>query len=298
MSAVIRGLGYVIVDATDLDAWESFATDIFGMAVAERTEDVLRLRLDEKCYRIEVRKSDRDGVNTLGWEVAGAAQVEEIASKVEALGYAVKREDPQHAYRDRLVSGMAAFDDPDGVRIEIFYGFKEDKDLFVSPTGARFVTGSGGMGHVFQMVTDDKAYEKLYFDGLGFKFSDYIDFGPIAATFTHCNPRHHSMAFAAVPGVPPGIGHIMLEVDDIDAVGRAYHKVFEQKAAPLAMTLGRHSNDDMISFYTRTPSGFQIEFGTGGKLIDDSEWLPPRYDVPSFWGHQRVNNAERDVIDA
>ena len=68
-------------------------------------------------------------------------------------------------------------------------------------------------------------------------------------------------------------------------------------AAPLAMTLGRHSNDDMISFYTRTPSGFQIEFGTGGLLIDDSEWLPPRFDVPSFWGHVRVNPAEADVLD-
>lgn len=297
MSSVIRGLGYVVVDSADLDAWESFATDIFGMAVSERTDDLLRLRIDDKCYRIEIRKADTDGVNTIGWEVAGAAQLEEVAARLEALGYAVKREDPKVAYAERLVSGLIAFDDPDGTRVEVFWGFKEDKSVFVSPTGARFVTGSGGMGHIFQLVADDKAFEKLYFDGLGFKFSDYIDFGPVAATFTHCNPRHHSMAFAAVPGVPAGLGHIMLEVDDIDVVGRAYHKVFEEKKAPLAMTLGRHSNDDMISFYTRTPSGFQIEFGTGGLLIDDSEWLPPRFDVPSFWGHVRVNPAEADVLD-
>lgn len=298
MSAVIRGLGYVVVDATDLDAWERFATEIFGMAVAERTDDMLRLRIDEKCYRIDVRRADRDGVNTIGWEVAGAAQVEEVAQRVEALGYAVKREDPSVAYRDRLVSGLVAFDDPDGIRLEVFYGFKEDKTVFVSPTGARFITGNGGMGHVFQLVSDDKAFERLYFDGLGFRFSDYIDFGPVAATFTHCNPRHHSMAFASVPGVPTGLGHVMLEVDDIDAVGRAYHQVLEERKAPLAMTLGRHSNDDMISFYARTPSGFQLEYGTGGLLIDDEEWLPPRFDVPSFWGHVRVHDTEQDVLDA
>lgn len=298
MSTEIRGLGYIVVDATDLDAWETFATEIFGMAVAERTDDMLRLRIDDKCYRFDIRKADRDGVAVIAWEVAGAAQLEEIAQRLQGLGYDVERVDPRQAYADRLVSGLIGFTDPDGVRVEIFYGFKEDKDVFVSPTGARFVTGTGGMGHVFQLVSDDSAYEKLYFDALGFKFSDYIDFGPIAATFTHCNPRHHSMAFAAVPGVPPMLGHVMLEVDDIDTVGRAYHKVFEEKRAPIAMTLGRHSNDDMISFYTRTPSGFQIEFGTGGLLIDDETWLPPRYDVPSFWGHVRVHEHEQDVIDA
>lgn len=297
MSAIVRGLGYVVVDSTDLDAWESFATNIFGLGVAERTDDMLRLRIDEKCYRLDIRRADREGVNTIGWEVASEAHVEQIAQQVEALGYTVERIDPAVAYRDRLVSGMIAFTDPDGVRIEVFYGFKEDKTVFVSPTGARFVTGTGGLGHVFQLVGDQPAFEKLYFEGLGFSLSDYIDFGPVRAVFTHCNPRHHSMAFAQVPGVPPGLGHIMLEVDDIDPVGRAYHKVFEEKAAPLAMTLGRHSNDAMISFYTRTPSGFQIEYGTGGVLIDDSTWLPPRYDVPSFWGHTRVHAHEADVLD-
>ena len=89
----------------------------------------------------------------------------------------------------------------------------------------------------------------------------------------------------------------MFEVDDIDAVGRAYSKVVEDGFAPLAMSLGRHSNDQMISFYVRTPSGFQIEYGTGGLPIDDDQWLPGRYDVPSFWGHVRVQNAP-DVIDA
>ena len=297
MTARIRGFGYAVVSATDLDAWENFATELLGFAVAERTDDMLRLRCDHKEYRLDIRKADRDGVAVLGWEVAGAAELEEIAQRLEAEGYAIKREDPQVAYRERYVSGLVTFDDPDGVSVELFYGFREPRTVFVSPTAARFVTGAGGAGHVFQMVSDEAAYNRLYFDILGFRFSDYIDFGPLAATFTHCNERHHSMAFAAVPGVPPGIGHIMFEVDDIDAVGRAYSKVVEDDFAPLAMSLGRHSNDQMISFYVRTPSGFQIEYGTGGLTIDDDQWLPGRYDVPSFWGHVRVQNAP-DVIDA
>ena len=38
------------------------------------------------------------------------------------------------------------------------------------------------------------------------------------------------------------------------------------------MTLGRHTNDLMTSFYVRTPSGFEIEYGTGGLVVDDDTW--------------------------
>jgi 3,4-dihydroxy-9,10-secoandrosta-1,3,5(10)-triene-9,17-dione 4,5-dioxygenase len=140
---------------------------------------------------------------------------------------------------------------------------------------------------VFQLVNEEEPYRHLYLDVLGFKLSDFIDFGPIVGTFTHCNPRHHSFAFAPVPEAPKGIAHIMFEVDDIDIVGRAYDKVLKEKAAPLAMSFGRHSNDQMLSFYVNSPSGFQIEYGTGGVIIDDETWVPKRFDVPGFWGHER-----------
>ena len=53
------------------------------------------------------------------------------------------------------------------------------------------------------------------------------------------------------------------------------------------MTLGRHPNDQMTSFYARTPSGFEIEFGAGGRRIDmDSEWPVGHYDAMSIWGHK------------
>ncbi|MFD4605005.1 hypothetical protein ACFWPQ_44195 [Streptomyces sp. NPDC058464] len=37
---------------------------------------------------------------------------------------------------------------------------------------------------------------------------------------------------------------------------------------------GDEENDEMLSFYSKTPSGFQVEYGYGGKLIDDSVWTP------------------------
>ncbi len=222
--------------------------------------------------------------------MSGPAELVEFAKILESAGYDVTEESADVA-RDRGAMGVISFTDPDGMRVELFYGQKIDKRKFVSPTGASFVTGEGGLGHVFQLVNDEEKFRHLYLELLGFKLSDYIEFGPIFGTFTHCNPRHHSYAFAAVPNAPKGIGHIMFEVDDIDTVGRAYDKVVKEGIAPLAISFGRHSNDQMMSFYANSPSGFQIEYGTGGLLIDDTTWRPSRFDVPNFWGHEHQKRA-------
>ena len=54
------------------------------------------------------------------------------------------------------------------------------------------------------------------------------------------------------------------------------------------MSLGRHSGDYVTSFYTWNPSGFMVEYGWGGQVIDDSTWKPfERKHGPSLWGHDR-----------
>ena len=67
----------------------------------------------------------------------------------------------------------------------------------------------------------------------------------------------------------------MLEVGSLDDVGSALD-IAIARDLPLAMSLGRHTNDLMTSFYVRTPSGFEIEYGTGGRLIDDATWIGRR----------------------
>ncbi|WP_033292447.1 VOC family protein [Amycolatopsis jejuensis] len=283
MSASVRSLGYAIVAAPDLTAWKEFAADLLGLQVAESSADRLLLRMDEKAYRLDIRKADHGGVTAIGWETAGPAELDEIAARLDAAGYPVTREDPKLA-QERQVAALVSVEDPDGQRIELYYGAQNDKTPFASPIGARFVTGTGGFGHGFQMVNDPEAYQRFYFELLGFRLSDTIAMGPVELTFAHCNPRHHSFAWGSVPNAPRGVAHLMFEVDDIDFVGRAWDRV-QAGAAPVAWTFGRHSNDKMISFYAVSPSGFQVEYGYGGLLIDDATWTPSRHDVASHWGH-------------
>ena len=58
------------------------------------------------------------------------------------------------------------------------------------------------------------------------------------------------------------------------------------RGVPISADLGRHTNDLMTSFYAVTPSGFQIEYGFGGRTIDDATWTVQTYDTASIWGHR------------
>jgi hypothetical protein len=90
-------------------------------------------------------------------------------------------------------------------------------------------------------------------DVLGFGVSDYMVHRPLGAggpaariDFMHCaNARHHSLALFE-GDVPSGCVHMMVEVPDLDEVGRAYDAC--SHPARLMATLGKHTNDHMTSF--------------------------------------------------
>ena len=79
----------------------------------------------------------------------------------------------------------------------------------------------------------------------------------------------------------------MIEVGEVDDVGRTYD-LCQAGAAPVTLTLGRHSNDLMTSFYMRAPNGVEVEVGCGGRLVDDATWRVTRMDAASLWGHKPV----------
>jgi len=61
----------------------------------------------------------------------------------------------------------------------------------------------------------------------------------------------------------------------------------------MSATLGRHVNDKMLSFYMRTPSGFDVEFGCEGLEVDDREWVARESTAVSLWGHDFTVGAHR-----
>ena len=80
--------------------------------------------------------------------------------------------------------------------------------------------------------------------------------------FMHCNERDHTVAFG--PPSKKSINHLMLEVDNLDDVFMT-HELVEKSNYPILISLGKHANDHMFSFYVASPSGFMIEIGWGGR---------------------------------
>lgn len=281
---MIESLGYIGFASPKAEEWLAFGPEVLGLEVAGRGPDgAVRLRVDDAAYRIVVHPGARDDLAYLGWTVADAAALDAAVVALEEQGLAVERGDAELAGL-RAVSDLAWFVDPFGFRHELAWGqlvrpstFRPGRPL------AGFVTGPGGLGHAVLIVPDLERALRFYTGVLGFRLSDRIDAG-ISVRFLHCNPRHHSLAIGGAPGMV-GVHHLMLEVASLDDVGTALD-LCERRGIPLAMTLGRHTNDHMTSFYLRTPSGFEIEYGWGGRLVEDPEsWVVGSYDSTSIWGH-------------
>ncbi|MGY4504266.1 catechol 2,3-dioxygenase-like lactoylglutathione lyase family enzyme [Bradyrhizobium sp. GM24.11] len=142
------------------------------------------------------------------------------------------------------------------------------------------------MGHVVLNVEDVEPLVPFYRDVLGFHVSDF-GLKPYGLYFFHVNGRHHS--FAMVGSGRKTLHHFMVELGSLDDVGQGYD-LAQLEDGRVVYTLGRHTNDHMTSFYVNTPSGFFIEYGWGGRIIDPQTWQPHEtFDGPSLWGHERLN---------
>jgi extradiol dioxygenase len=282
----IRSLGYVGVGSPRAKEFETFGPDVLGTPLWTEPQDGVYLRLDERVYRIAVHPSSRDELLYIGWEVSGPAALGEAADGLARAKIAATLGTAEEC-RARHVEGMIVFRDPWGLRHEIFYGQRSFLSFRPTRDISGFVTGDLGLGHLVLVLPDLQAATRFLVEVLGFRVSDFIDV-PFPLGFYHCNPRHHSVAVGQLPHPVAGLHHIMLELGDMNDVGTTY-ELCKKLGVPFAMDLGRHSNDKMLSFYVRTPGGFEIEYGWGGLLIDDAVWQVTRLPLPSYWGHTPGN---------
>jgi len=284
----IRALGYLGVGTAKLDDWTSLATKVLGMEAVDRGGSTRAFRMDDRKQRLVLDGAAPDGGNYFGWEVADAAALDALAARLEQAGVAVQRE-PAALADQRFVSGLISFHDPAGNRLEAFHGAAvADTPFRPGRLISGFRAGPMGMGHVLITVQDLNAALMFYRDLLGFRISDY-SLAPIKAYFLHVNSRHHSIALVEAP--VNVLNHLMVELYSLDDVGQGYDLALMDREKIVA-TLGRHSNDFMTSFYTRTPSEFFVEYGWGGRDVDDATWQPHEVDtLASFWGHDGLVRA-------
>ncbi len=294
MTGLISSLGYLRIESADVAAWREFGTKVLGMTEGRGPDPAaVYLRMDDFPARLVIVPGVRERLLCAGWEVADEAALAAVSSVLTGAGIAVRTGDAAEL-ADRRVGQLLHCQDPSGNALEIFCGAALDNRPAVSPFGNVFVTGDQGLGHVVLPATDDDETLAFYTGLLGFRLRDSMRlpgefFGrpaggpPVWMRFLGCCPRHHSLALAPM-NPAAGIVHLMIEVATLDDVGRALDRSIRRKAT-VSSTLGRHANDLMVSFYVQTPGGFDVEYGTDGRVVDDSTWVSRESTTVSLWGH-------------
>lgn len=288
----IRSLAYVVIDTADVDAWRAYGENVLGLQASDHPEGI-RLRMDERPFRMLIRKADQDQFHAAGLVYPDKKSFERGIEGLRNAGVAIEPASAEEA-KDRFVVEFVRCVDPSGNRLEIGWGRIVDGAPFVSPAGVSgFVTGELGMGHVVFPAMKVEETRAFYIDLLGFGDTDFMRAylqggGPedpgIGMYFLHCdNPRHHTVALGEIP-VPTGLIHMMLEVKTLDDVGHALDRAMAA-GVHITASLGKHMNDKMISFYMRTPSGFDIEYGFDGIQPDWKTFTPTISVKEDEWGH-------------
>jgi 2,3-dihydroxybiphenyl 1,2-dioxygenase len=291
----LKSLGYITISTKDIDRWRQFAFGVLGFAEGKGPDSsALYLRMDERAARIIIVPGETDRVITVGWEVRDHAGLQRVKAALDGAGVAFKELSVQEADA-RRVEEVITFEDPAGTTLEVFHSAVLDHSPVVTPFGAKFVTGDQGLGHVVVPATDPNGLVDFYTEVLGFRSRGAFrvplpaEFGPIRVRFLGINARHHSLAICpAMHQQDPGLVHVMVEVDTLDAVGQALDRVTTDGFL-VSSTLGRHTNDKMVSFYVRAPGDWDIEFGTDGMRVDETYYTAEEITADSYWGHQWVS---------
>ena len=285
----VAQLGFLHFEVKDLAAWEAFGTRVLGLGIASRRGDGgFSLRLDGHAQRIFVTPGG-DDLGCLGWEVDSEEALDAVAERLRAAGVAVREGTPEE--RDyRQVARLIAYADPAGIPSVVYCGPALAREPFVSAVvRSGFVADAQGLGHLVISANSQAESRAFYEQILGFRLSDHIICNvhgyPVNIAFFHASGedrRHHSVAFGDKQR--KRLHHFMIEARAMDEVGMAHDRTLKA-GLKIMQTLGRHPNDRMFSFYAKTPSGFQFEFGWGGRSVNDATWETTTYDHISEWGH-------------
>ena len=290
----VTELGYLGLNVSDGDAWRKFGTEVVGLELLDEGEgDRFYFRMDSWHHRFVVHVNDKDDMAYTGWRVPDEESLLEILAKLDEAGFAYRIGTPEEA-AERRVLGLAKLEDPSGNPIELFFAPLIDAHMPFHPgrrMHGKFVTGAEGLGHALIHADDPKASHRFY-SLLGLKGAVQYHLrspkGTVQPVFMHCNDRHHSLAFG-VNG-DKRLNHLMLEYAELNDLGKA-HDVVRSQGIDVALQLGKHSNDEALTFYFVTPSGWLLELGWGSA----KPFLQQQYHLNDVFGHGIEVSGMHDV---
>lgn len=284
----ILRLSHVELRVPDLELSTAYYTEVVGLIETARTDDRVFLKGwdEQQHHSVILRYAPTYGLETLGFKVADAADLDALAGRIEQAGIATKR----------LAAGELGPGSGETVRftarsghvVDLVHGMEQVGNALPLHNPPPEPQGMAGMhppriDHVFLMCEDVDGITAFFSEVLDFRLTEQIlaDDGHQLVTFLERTHTPHDIAF--VTGPNGAFHHVAFWVDDWNDLRRsadicAYHGVHID-AGPT-----RHGATRGWGLYFFDPAGNRNEVYTGGYWAD-----PDR--EPITWTESEMGRA-------
>lgn len=263
MTYLVNAIGLVQLNVTDLNAMVTESTDVLGLRVTHRDDDMVWLSSNGRRAELVLHRSKENAVRSLGFEAVSNNAVTEALARVEDAGCQIASDAPSLSCCEAGVQ----FTTPDGHLIEIHSPVSEDI--------ARYDEVTVGMGpkrldHV-NMTSPNPAQTRVQFERImGLRLSErMVDDG--LSWMRGANGQHHCLGI--VRG-PTGLHHYSFEVnefsdychlgDRLDTIGKNF-----------IWGPGRHRPGDNTYGYYIDACGAMVECSGPMSVIRDDDRFEP-----------------------
>ena len=284
----ILRLSHVEIRVPDLELATAYYSEVVGLIeTAREPERVFMKCWDEhQHHSVVLVYAPTHGLNSFGFKVTDAADLDHYARRLQAAGVPVQRLDkgewgPGHGQAIR-------FDLPSGHRMELVHGMEQVGNLLPRtnpPPRPMNLTGIAPprLDHLFLTAEEVDTVTVFLRDILDFRLTEQVmgDDGFQIATWLEVSHTSHDIA--VITGSNRGLHHFAFWVDDWNdlrsaADACAYHGVH------IETNPTRHGVSRGQCLYFFDPCGNRNEMFTGGY------WVDPDFE-PVTWTEEEMGRA-------
>ena len=279
----VRRVGHVTLTTPDIAKQVEYYTNVLGLTLVDQTTKRAILAAPSGQEAVVLELGDAAHCKSLALQVAPKCDLEQLGSRLSSQGISWEQ-------RHDITPGVShaiTFDDPNGVRLELFADCR-----FAESDAPESGIQPFKLGHVAFISPDVRSTVDFYTQILGFRISDWRgDF----FVFMRCCPDHHSVNF--VQGDAASLHHIAFEVRDSTEIQRACdylaRKDIRLVLGPIRHIIGHniaiyHKNDDqlLVELFTEIDQMKDEELG----YFDPRPWHQDRPQRPKTWGPHTLTN--------
>jgi len=278
MTPLVQRLGFIALNAVDLDAVVADAIAIAGVRLVERNGDRAILTSNKRRAELVIYHGDTNAARRIGLEAVHPDAVDDVRKRAEKAGLRIVSDRPSLEFIDKSVTFLTG----ENHVIEVHSAVPNDQPRWFAGPGIH----PNCIDHVNLSAVNPQAITRELTAVLGTKLSQRTTHDEVS-WIRAADRRHHTIGM--VKGPRSGIHHYSWEFNSFDDFKRL-GDVLAAEERLLIWGPGRHGAGDNVFSYYFDPAGFMVECTCEMEIIHDDDMEPRVSDVGAAVDNPRVVN--------